>query len=75
MYSKSALGIDGFLFQSEKSKAQLANIADRFKTKMNEYTGDDGKSMIFTEDLKNMVHIAETSEDVDLVIKMMKKYD
>lgn len=40
---------------------------------MRENTADDSKNMVFTEDLKNMVHLAESDEDVELVIKMMTK--
>lgn len=39
---------------------------------MNDFVSDS-KNMIFTEDLKNMVHIAEPT-DVQLVLKMVKKY-
>lgn len=69
------MGFDQFLLQCERSKVQLSNIAEKFKLKMDEYSVDDSKTMIFTEDLKNMIHIAETQEDVDLLIKMMKKYE
>lgn len=43
---------------------------------MTEYVSDNEaqKSMIFTEDLKNMIHLAEANEiDVTLAINMMKK--
>ncbi|KAI8420181.1 hypothetical protein MSG28_008738 [Choristoneura fumiferana] len=43
------------------------------KTKMTEFV-DDPKSMIFTEDLKNMVHMAEPS-DLELCLKMVKKFN
>lgn len=74
LYSKSSLGLDGYKQQCEKTKVQLATIADKFKTKMKEYAQEDSKSMVFTEDLKNMVHITETDEEVQTVIQMMKKY-
>ncbi|KAJ8937751.1 hypothetical protein NQ314_011735 [Rhamnusium bicolor] len=31
--------------------------------------------MIFTEDLKNMLHISDNDEDVDLVVKMIKRFN
>lgn len=40
---------------------------------MKEYV-EDKSSMIFTEDLRNIVHIADKN-DIDLVIKMIEKYD
>lgn len=51
-------------------------MGDKFRSKMNEYAQEESKSMIFTEDLKNMVHLAESSpEDVELVLQMMQRYD
>ncbi|KAF2896595.1 hypothetical protein ILUMI_09580 [Ignelater luminosus] len=75
LYSKVTLGVDGYLEQKRRIASQLANIAPMFRDKMKEYTSDDSKNMVFTEDLKNMVHIAENDEDVELVIKMMKKFN
>lgn len=34
---------------------------------------DDSKNMVFSEDLKNMVHLAE-KDDIPLVVKMLKKF-
>lgn len=71
LYAPSALGIDGFLYSRKKVKEQFVNYSDKFKTKMTEFV-EDPKSMIFTEDLKNMVHIAEPA-DLELCLKMIKK--
>lgn len=73
LYAKTTLGIDGFNFQREKTQRQMENIQDRFKQKMIEYSQEDAKNMIFTEDLKNMIHLSENEEDVELVVKMIKK--
>lgn len=80
LYCKSALAIDNFIEQQGKVKNQMANITDRFKEKMTEYTSeevsggtDTAKNMIFTEDLKNMIHIADNDDDLLLVVKMMKR--
>lgn len=51
----------------------MTNISEKFKEKMSEYVVEDNKNMIFTEDLKNMIHITDSDKDVDLVIKMLKK--
>ncbi|XP_018562396.1 pentatricopeptide repeat-containing protein 2, mitochondrial [Anoplophora glabripennis] len=75
LYAKTTLGIDGFNLQREKTQHQMENIADRFKQKMIEYSQDESKSMIFTEDLKNMVHLSQNEEDVELVVKMIKKFN
>jgi hypothetical protein len=50
-------------------------MSEKFRTKMNEYAHDDSKNMIFTEDLKNMIHLAESSpEDIGLVLQMMQRF-
>lgn len=42
---------------------------------MLDFSDPNSSNMIFTEDLKNMIHLAEsTSDDLDLVHKMMKRY-
>ncbi|CAH0550263.1 unnamed protein product [Brassicogethes aeneus] len=75
LYSKSTLGIDGFTMQQEKTRMQMHNISDKFREKMNEYSNEDSKSMIFTEDLKNMIHLSESDEDIQLVYNMIKKFN
>lgn len=73
LYSKSSLGLDGFELQKQRTKEQLLNLADKFKERMIEYSGDD-KNMIFTEDLKNMIYLAENDQDLELVVDMMRRY-
>lgn len=41
--------------------------------KMQEFVTEESKNMVFSEDLKNMVHLAE-KQDLPLVIKIMEKY-
>lgn len=74
LYSKTILGLDGYMMQRERTLQQLSNIADKFRDKMRDYTRAEATSMIFTEDLKNMVHMAETT-DIELIILMMKKFN
>lgn len=74
LYAKTAIGIDGYLVQRERTSQQLANVSDKFREKMRDYTQPNTTSMIFTEDLKNMVHMAETT-DIELVKLMMKKFN
>lgn len=75
LYNKTTLGLDGFEEQKLRIRNQMSNIADKFKEKMSEYVQDESKNMIFTEDLKNMIHISETDNDVELVVKMIKRYN
>ncbi|CAG0925167.1 unnamed protein product, partial [Notodromas monacha] len=49
-------------------------MGDRFKTRMQTFLDTkDTKSMVFTEDLKNMLYLAQES-DVDLVMGMVKRF-
>ncbi|KAF4526431.1 hypothetical protein B566_EDAN015063, partial [Ephemera danica] len=76
LYNQAALGIDNFARTRDRVKIQFVNMADKFRTKMGEYIQEDSKNMIFTEDLKNMVHLAEASpEDIDLILQMMLKFN
>lgn len=43
---------------------------------MKSYVDNDATGMIFTEDLKVMLHLAEsTPEDKELIVKMLKKFN
>lgn len=66
--------MESYMQQRERTKVQLSTILEKFKAKMAEYSADESKSMIFTEDLKNMIHIAENNQEIDIVIKMMKRF-
>lgn len=48
-------------------------MSNKFIEKMKEFTADGSKNMVFTEDLKNMVHLADSDEQIELVVKMMKQ--
>ncbi|XP_014250577.1 pentatricopeptide repeat-containing protein 2, mitochondrial-like [Cimex lectularius] len=73
LYSAGSIGLDAYQDTREKIKSQFGGIEDKFKTKMTEYTNTDANSTIFTEDLKNMVHLVE-NEEVSLVEQMIKKF-
>lgn len=55
-------------------KQYFLNDADKFREKMHDFVENDQNSMIFTEDLKNMIHLADPSEkDLQLLEKMLRK--
>lgn len=75
LYSATALGIDNYVKTRDKVKTQFLTMADKFRGKMSEYAEDDSKNMIFTEDLKNMLHLVESNDnDLDLIKRMMIRY-
>lgn len=71
LYSPASLGIDGYLQSRKRTKEQFANFADKFRSKMKDFVTDP-KNMVFTEDLKNMAHMAEPT-DLELIVDMIKK--
>uniref|UniRef100_A0A1E1WQC4 Pentatricopeptide repeat-containing protein 2 n=1 Tax=Pectinophora gossypiella TaxID=13191 RepID=A0A1E1WQC4_PECGO len=73
LYSPAALGIDGYLNSRKKIKEQFTNFSEKFRTKMTDFVMDP-KNMVFTEDLKNMVHMAEPA-DLKLILDMVKKFN
>lgn len=73
LYAPAALGIEGYMNARERTKMQVNNI-DSFKAKMEEFvSGKDTQNLIFTEDLKNMVHISE-AQDINLLRQMIEKF-
>ncbi|GAB0094645.1 pentatricopeptide repeat-containing protein 2, mitochondrial [Sergentomyia squamirostris] len=75
LYAPATLGIDSFRLVQEKIRTQFTNMTDRFRKKMTEFSDESSTNMIFTEDLKNMIHLAENrKDDLDLVQKMVMKF-
>ncbi|KAG8330671.1 Pentatricopeptide repeat-containing protein 2 [Homalodisca vitripennis] len=53
---------------------QFSELGDRFRAKMKDFVSPDSVNMVFTEDLKHMVHLADaTEEDLELIEEMMLK--
>ena len=48
-------------------------ITDTFRLRMDEYMDTSKSNTIFTDDLKTMVYIAETDEDLNTTIRMIKR--
>ncbi|XP_057320441.1 pentatricopeptide repeat-containing protein 2, mitochondrial-like [Microplitis mediator] len=75
LYDESSLGLDNYKsirnIVTEKYKVGI----DAFKAKMHESVADE-KAMIFTEDLKAVLHLTEKKpEDIELLVKMLEKYN
>uniref|UniRef100_A0A1B6DXB7 Pentacotripeptide-repeat region of PRORP domain-containing protein n=1 Tax=Clastoptera arizonana TaxID=38151 RepID=A0A1B6DXB7_9HEMI len=75
LFSKTSLGLENYDRTREKVKFQFREMEDRFRSKMTDFVAPDSKNMVFTEDLKNMLYLAEgNDEDLQLLEKMMLKY-
>lgn len=75
LYSAASLGLDNYVGTRERVQNYLVDNGEKFRSKMTEFVEDSSsRNMIFTEDLKNMVHIVEKDQtDIDLTVKMIKK--
>lgn len=74
LYSLNSLGVDGYVDKREKVKQYFSNDADKFRGKMIDFVENDQTSMIFTEDLKNMIHLADSKDgDIELLERMLRK--
>lgn len=73
LFAANTLGLDTYIQSRDRTKLQIVNV-DKFKSKMVEFVKDENaKNLIFTEDLKNMVHISQ-KEDVELLSQMIKRF-
>ena len=74
LFTAEALGVDGYEKHRIRTEAQFAGMSDKFRAKMKEFTLSETKNMIFTEDLKNILHLVENKpDDMVLVRSMMQK--
>ncbi|KYQ58166.1 Pentatricopeptide repeat-containing protein 2 [Trachymyrmex zeteki] len=75
LYSDKSLGMQGYENARLNFRNQFLNVENTFRSKMEEVCNTDS-SMIFTEDLKSMLHLAQKKpEDIELLIKMLTKFN
>ncbi|XP_060869331.1 pentatricopeptide repeat-containing protein 2, mitochondrial-like [Metopolophium dirhodum] len=77
LYERAAIGLDKYEFFREKIEKQFSD-SDKllFLERMKSFADPESSSLIFTEDLKQIVHMVGDNEaDLTLVEKMMKKYN
>ncbi|KAG0719085.1 Pentatricopeptide repeat-containing protein 2, mitochondrial [Chionoecetes opilio] len=76
LYTPAALNLDHYARQREETSVRFANIETSFKARMKELLAAQGKAMIFTEDFKNALHLAEDNEeDMGLVREMSRRFN
>lgn len=75
MYERAALGLDKYEYFREKVHNQFSDPDKQlFRERMNSFADPESNSLIFTEDLKQIVHMVGDNEaDLTLVQKMLKK--
>lgn len=76
MYTAEALGLDGFAASKNKTAMQFhgEQMKDKFRSRMQEVLKSDSTNLIFTDDLKTMINLAENNpEDIKLLGQMIEK--
>lgn len=75
LYSDKSLGLGNYENARLNFHNQFLNVENAFRVKMKEVCETDS-NMIFTEDLKSMLHLAQKKpEDVELLVKMIAKFN
>lgn len=74
LYTDKSLGLQGYENARLNFRNQFLNVETTFRNKMEEVCNSN--SLIFTEDLKSMLHLVQKKpEDIELLIKMLTKYN
>lgn len=75
IFGDSYLNMEHYLNIREKVTMQLHGKKDQFTARIKNYLNSSTHGMIYSSDLKHMVHLAENNpEDLSLIIAMMKKF-
>ncbi|EFX90291.1 hypothetical protein DAPPUDRAFT_299902 [Daphnia pulex] len=77
LYTAEALGLDGYATSRSKTAVNFhgTQMKEKFRTRMQEFVGSSSSNLIFTDDLKTMVNLAEnTPEDIQLLEQMIEKF-
>lgn len=75
LYSEKSLGLQGYENARLNFRNQFLNVENIFRTKMHEVC-DRESSMVFTEDLKSILHLVQKKpEDIELLVKMITKFN
>lgn len=74
IYAEKSIGVTAYENTRLLFRNQFMSIEDTFRSKMQEAC-DKEDGVIFTEDLKAMLHLAQKNEDdMKLVLRMIEKY-
>ncbi|GFW70602.1 pentatricopeptide repeat-containing protein 2, mitochondrial [Trichonephila clavipes] len=75
LYNEQFLGIDKYVDARQRTIGRLGSMRENFYNRMKSQLNSSVPSMIFTEDLKTVIHTCEDNpEDIDLCVQMMKRF-
>ncbi|KFM72039.1 Pentatricopeptide repeat-containing protein 2, partial [Stegodyphus mimosarum] len=75
LYNEQFLGLDKYVEGRQRTISRIGNMRENFYNRMRAQLNTSQQSMIFTEDLKTIIHSAEDKpEDLELTVQMMKRF-
>lgn len=74
LFSRENLGLDRFKDRQTVIKSQVGDLKEQFFERMDNYMDSSQDNRVFTADLKSVLHTTETQKDMDVAIKMCKRY-
>lgn len=72
LFSHESLRLETFI-ETRKNTANKIDDIEGFKAAMETKCEDQNNSLVFTEDLRKMVRLAENDNDISILFKLTKK--
>jgi len=75
LYNDQFLAIDKYVEARERTISRIGNMRGNFYNRMRAQINSSAPNMVFTEDLKTIIHSCEDKpEEIDLLVQMMKRF-
>ncbi|CAL1279070.1 unnamed protein product [Larinioides sclopetarius] len=75
LYNEQFLGIDRFVEARQRTINRLGSMKENFYNRMKSQLNSSVPSMIFTEDLKTVIHTCDDNPDeIETCVRMMKRF-
>ncbi|GIX98257.1 pentatricopeptide repeat-containing protein 2, mitochondrial [Caerostris darwini] len=75
LYNEPFLGLDKYAEARQRTSSRLGSMRENFYNRMKSQLSNPAKSMIFTEDLKTVIHSCDDNpEELELCVQMMKRF-
>ncbi|KAK6634831.1 hypothetical protein RUM44_000078 [Polyplax serrata] len=74
LFSHESLRLETFI-ETRKNTANKIDDIEGFKAAMETKCEDQNNSLVFTEDLRKMVRLAENDNDISILFKLTKKFN
>ncbi|CAH1797531.1 unnamed protein product [Owenia fusiformis] len=74
LYSHEVLGVEAFKKQKAILQDKMGYMKDKFIDRLRENV-EDGNATIFSEDIKSILHLADTEAEFELAWRAIKRYN